>query len=98
MSSFILHVRHKQKLYLLVSKEGRNLAALIAVLVLPQRRFEEAGKLLDKCLSCTTSPSSCCLMPQKTAYAAAAPGVAEQVYALCKSRGEHEQSGQRRQL
>lgn len=97
MSSFILHVRHKQKLYLLVSKEGRNLAALIAVLALPQTRFEEAGKLLDKCLSCT-SPSSCCLMPQKTAYAAAAPGVAEQVNALCKSRGEHEQSGQRRQL
>lgn len=43
MSSLIFHVRHKQKVYVLVSKEGRNLATLIAVLALPQTRFEAAG-------------------------------------------------------
>lgn len=55
MSSFIFHIRHKQKLYFLVSKEGRNLATLIAVLALAQTRFEEAGKLLDQHLNCTSS-------------------------------------------
>jgi len=87
-----------QKWYFLVSEEGRNLAPFIAVMALPQTRSEEADKLLNKRLRCTTSPSSCCLIPQKTAYTAAAPGVAKQVCALCKSRGEHEPASQRRQL
>lgn len=43
MSSLIFHVRHKQKVYVLVPKEGRNLATLIAILALPQTRFEAAG-------------------------------------------------------
>lgn len=60
MSSVIFHVRHQQPPYFLVSKEGRSLATLITVLAFPQTRLKEEEKLLDKHLSCTTSPPSCC--------------------------------------
>lgn len=78
VSSFVFHIRFYKNCISWCLRRA-ELCQLIGVLALAQTRFEEAGKLWDQSLSCTTSPPSNHLILQKTEHTGAAPEVAEQV-------------------